>query len=457
MITTGATIVSRDEFALVEREAPGILQVYYSLLPDGNIIWSNDINDILDDPNVSRDIDDRSIYQYLSFRNTIAPGTAYSHISSLLPGEMTAFDKEPVDIISSLKRSVSDIISGAQRPACFLSGGLDSSIVTALAAIYSPGITAFTLQMEDAGGVFHDKRSEVEAAKLIAGRYDIRHEIITMTADDLISDLDDMLHAIGEPFSGTLSTWVLSKAAADDADVILTGDGADELFAGYEPYKLAYSEDIYTVIGKTILMDDEAKEMFLGGRLKSFAKERATEALIRERVSNLKADDPLNRLLEFDASILLPDHVLKYASAFSRAFGLTAKSPFLDASLMAYVRSLPGEMKLVGTVTKSLLRKAAAGIVPDEIINRKKEGFVMPIEDWLATEKSLKEFVTDTLSPSQMLRYDYLDPVAVQMLLKTYYDDPLKKPALARIIWNFTCLYRWLSIKHLQKSSESVK
>ena len=390
-------------------------------------------------------ITDYDIYQYLSFRNVVAPQKENNAGSSLHMGEVASFDShKAAEIISE---AMQRILKYSDNIACFLSGGLDSSYVTALAASARPGITAFTLEMKDSVSVFHNKSSEINSAKLLVEKYDIHHEIITISVDDLINDLDDMLAAIGEPFSGTFSTWILAKEASKHFDTVLTGDGADELFAGYEPYKLAYDEDIYSVISKMLLMDDDSKALFVGPKLRQYSVKRATEKLVKERVKSLQSEDPLNKLLEFDAQILLPDHVLKYIGAFSGAFGIKIKSPYLDETLRSYITPLPGRIKINNGITKALLRKIASGTIPEAIVNRRKEGFVMPIEDWMASEKALKEFVIDTLTPTNILRYDYLDPVAVQMLLKTYFDAPYDNPALARIIWNFTCLHRWLGLQ----------
>ena len=466
------------EKVTLSRDALGINQTYYSLLEDGRLFYSDDINSLADCPEIPGEIDDWSVYQYLSFRNTISPHTIYKNIYSLRPGEEIIYENgrlsrqkkkncfgfDEVDITSdkaaahlqgSVTKQISQILNdsmdeilesaGDKELRCFLSGGLDSSVTAALAAVKGARFTAFTLDMKGGAAKFHDKEADVNAAKLLCDKYGIKQEIVSMEPADLIDNLGQMLKDMGEPFSGTFSTWILAREAAKSADIILTGDGADEVFAGYEPYKLAGSEGLSEIIGKMILMGDESKEMFLGERLIPFAKEKATSSFIDVRIDELCAHDDLNRLLEFDAGILLPDHVLRYASNFSRAHSVSLKSPFLNENLFRYMARLSGDTKMPGKVTKALLRKAAKDILPPDILQRKKEGFIMPIEDWMASGKRLKEFVTDILSPVSLIGQDYLNPVSVQVLLKKYYDDPLNNPIFARIIWNFTCLVVWLN------------
>ena len=151
--------------------------------------------------------------------------------------------------------------------------------------------------------------------------------------------------------------------------------------------------------------------------------------------------DALNRNLEYDSMTLLPNQVLTYSDSLSMAHSLELRTPFLDYRLVEYVAGISGQLKMLGGETKYLLKAAAEQYLPKELIYRKKEGFVMPVNDWLPVE--LKEYVLDTLSFDALKRYGYLPPENVYFILKKYYDNPEVNAGLSDMIWNFVCFQKW--------------
>ncbi|ABR30375.1 hypothetical protein SU69_02610 [Thermosipho melanesiensis] len=372
-------------------------------------------------------------------------------------------------------RMVSDVPIGA-----YLSGGLDSSSVVAFmirnsnkrVKTFSLGYTTF----------LEHKAHDIISARKVAKIFGTEHYEYFMSPDELIEDISKVLRSFDSPFSGAISTFFLTKLISKHVKVALSGDGADELFGSYLAPRLAqplsYLENIYEKLKKgyklsdkdlnnlrpfenniefleklylyskgslekwkykILLFKDEEKRLLLNPKIFKFNKFNSYELLSKD-VSNLKALDPLNKVLELEWKTLLPDQVLAFVDFLSMAHSVEVRSPFLDYRLVEYVASLPGSWKIKKGIIKYILKEALKGILPKEIINRKKEGFVLPVFWWIKRE--LKPFVMCHLNKSS-LKKSVFNFEYINKLLSEYYNNKNNDFQLAAKIWNVVSFKIW--------------
>lgn len=499
----------KRERLLLIRDRMGIKPLFY-YYSGTQIVFASEIKSILLHPAYEKEINPAGIYSYFSFQEVCSPVTAFAGIYALRPGTMLSFSTSGIELSSYFKLSFQPVCTDSFETAVektrflledavkirmhadveigsFLSGGLDSGIVTALASSHTSGsFNTYCLKHEARHpGTLYHKDEDVLCASRIAEQYHTAHTCIPMTAEDMISGIDTVIRAFDQPFAASASTWFLSRRASQDVKVVLSGDGADELFGSYTLQQLAFPmqhfsrmkkqgisaenmdaallapfcdnreflENLYSFCDdsemllsyRMLNMTDTDKALFLSEDVfGDFLNKKRTLVQLREIFSGLSGTDALNRSLEYYQATFLPDQVLSYTDALSMAHGLEIRSPFFDYRLVNYVNSLPGSYKIRNGETKYLLKKAAKGFLPDELICRKKEGFIPPIHDWLRFE--LKEYITDTLSPAAVSRYPFLKADNVSFLLHKYYSAPLENDYLADIIWNLVCFERWCEL-----------
>lgn len=305
---------------------------------------------------------------------------------------------------------------------CFLSGGVDSSLVASLMAqeMKSPIVT-ITMGFEDPG---FDERPY---ARIVSQKYNTEHHEFLLRTD-LWKQIPEILGQFGEPFadSSALPTYFVAKCAKERVTVILNGDGGDELFAGYTrplaealaiPYRRMVPGIMRTLIGKYVQSKDKLKPRMLNGikQVLESGMHDPKESYIFNRALRpyrdlLYTDAFMNRLgghhpdewyrkawdesdglnsvdkvLYGDAHTYLPDELLPKMDTMTMAHSLEARSPLLDIELAQYAATIPYDLKIQGLDTKGLLKKLASRYVPHDVLYRPKKGFNMPMETWLKT------------------------------------------------------------------------
>ena len=484
---------------LLVRDRLGIKPLAY-WFRDGQIIFGSEIKSILQDPRVVRALDPVALHHYLSFKNVPAPLTIFRGVRSLGPGEMAIWEggdlrlerywriearedgpDDPAEAAARLRglledavrlRLVSDVPVGA-----YLSGGLDSSSVVALMRrAGGDRLKTFALTYaDDIAGKGEDRRYAAE----VSHRYGTEHHEYVMEAGELPARLAEILRAFDEPFAGVVSTFFLSQLIRRHVKVALSGDGADELFGSYLAHRLAYPVAHYlrlraegglgslTAADRAILGEfadrlDELERLTAGGgeewqwrsRLLVFAEEEkralytgamaaavrdaSSPDLLREAFARCSAKDPLNRVLEVDCTTLLPDQVLAFVDRLSMAHSIEVRPPFLDYRLVELAFSLPGRLKIRNGTTKFVLREAVRGLLPPGILERKKEGFLLPINVWLV--RRFRGFVEAVLAPRRLAGHGLLRPEAVHQLLEEHYAG---RADHANRIWTLAMFQCW--------------
>lgn len=479
---------------LLVRDRIGIKPLYYAQI-GRELIFGSEPKALLAHPSVARTLDPVALHHYFSLKNIPAPSSAFLSIRQLRAGEMLAWRDGQVElrrwwrlayreapttteaeaayrIRELLEDSVrlqmrSDVPVGA-----YLSGGVDSSSVVALMSRLGGGnVKTFTLVYD--GGLPH-KDADRDFARRVAQKYGTDHHEQVVRFQDVPEKLSAILTAFDEPFSGVISTYFLTELIAKHVKVALSGDGADELFGSYLPHRLAQPlalaashpellhdadsihalapfggqrERLRAILARgdeaarrmeQYLADEATKREIYTGAMRAAIGPESTESDIRAVYQASGSADPLNRCLFVDFETLLPDQVLAFSDRLSMAHSVEVRPPFLDHRLAEYAATLPGRMKIKGERVKSILKDAVADLLPDGLVDRPKEGFVMPINDWLL--ESLRPFVFDSLSAPRLARHGLLEPTSVRRLLDRYYAG---EKTLASRIWNLVSFQVW--------------
>jgi asparagine synthase (glutamine-hydrolysing) len=332
----------------------------------------------------------------------------------------------------------------------FLSGGVDSSAVVGLMSRHT-GRPVKTFSI----GFHEDGYDELKYARLAAARFHTEHHEFIVTPE-ICRIVDELAWHLDEPFadSSAIPTYAVSKLAREHVKVVLSGDGGDELFAGYTRYAVDRGRSGYARLPRVLrrgLMQPLSRRLPHGAWGRNYLHNVALEPLQRyldsvsyftslnkrslystdfrsqlngrnpaaslfeELGAQVKSGDPLDSLLYLDSKTYLPGDILTKVDRMSMAASLEARVPLLDHKLIEFVTRIPSEFKMKGAETKHIFKRAVRGLVPDEILDRPKQGFGLPIQRWINQE--LRSYIRDVLLDSRTRGRGYFDQDYVQVLL----------------------------------------
>lgn len=483
---------------LLYRDRLGKKPLYYAF-KSGKLYFASEIKALRCEKNIGRQPDLEALSQYFGLKNISAPLTAYKGIRQLLPGHYLTYEAgkaditehpywtlsfdRPLDITeeeaaeeiyrilddSVFRRMQCDVEFGA-----YLSGGVDSSSIVALMTKHhSRPIKTFCLGYDDD---FENKTGDMESAQKMAKAFGTDHHEYRMKAAEITEMLPRVLQAFDEPFSGTISTYFLSILMKKHIKVALSGDGADELFGSYLPHRLAFPIENYLALSASKQRDfallsgpeketlrpfndpdqfdflsqvanpnvaawrnrlnvftNDEKRLLLTGPFGSMTFSDPYECLR----SSLTAADALNLSLEIDQKELLPNQILPFVDRLSMAHSIEVRVPFLDYRLVEFAASLPGDFKIRAGINKYILKRAVSGLIPEEVVQRPKEGFVLPVYQWMRT--LLKPYILDTLSKDRISRSGLFSTSYVENLVKDFYNGKRHEAK----VWNLVCFQIW--------------
>ncbi|MCK4763890.1 MAG: asparagine synthase (glutamine-hydrolyzing) [Candidatus Aminicenantes bacterium] len=503
MFAIGIYDIKRDRLVLA-RDHVGIKPLYYYQKPGNkNLIFGSEIKSILRYPGVKREIDPQALDLFLTLEYIPAPFSIFKNLKKLKAGHILTYEKGKLNIrqywevekkettknFAELKeqflellqeavkiRMISDVPLGA-----FLSGGLDSSsIVAAMCRLSEQKIKTFSIGFEE------KSYSELEYSNMAAQKFGTDHYTKTLAPDinELVFYLRDFLDEPLGDFSN-FPTYLVSKTAREKVTVVLSGDGGDEIFGGYEHYiaqKVARMIDFslfrpfHSLFSKTtkLFPPSQLKKGFVN-RIKRFSegldnsyrnrhfrwmfflsnlqKKRLYSAdfLDREFLKNLPQREPfdsyfvksrefdgINRDLYLDFKTYMVDNILVKVDRMSMATSLEARVPLLDYKMVEFAFSLPADMKVRGSTTKWFFKKAMEGILPREIIYRQKEGFSIPIKNWLKTD--LKELMLEYLSEKRVSEAGFFNYGYVKKMIDEHLSN---KQNHAHRLWALILFNLW--------------
>jgi asparagine synthase (glutamine-hydrolysing) len=371
-----------------------------------------------------------------------------------------SFEEALIETDKALHRSIKDrLLSSDLEVGAFLSGGIDSSLIVAVASEYQKNLKTFTVKFEGA-------YDESHLAKLTANRYGTEHHTITIDID-LKNDIEKILNNYGMPFmdSSAVPSYYVSQEAKKHVTVILNGDGADEFFGGYRRY-VPLANNIIGVARRVafllkILPLPKSKKSIYSHlyRLLSMAHKSgldfylsATSDIFEDYYSfdNNKTFDkmnsfiqgislnPMSKQLYLDFNLILLSNLLVKMDIATMAHSLEGRSPFLSRYMLELAPTLPNNYKIKGGKTKRILRELSKKYLPQELITQPKRGFEVPLMQWI--ERDLKENIFDALL-SNSYSSQFIDNDFIQKLLdKKIAVSPEKR---AKMLWAMYSLEIW--------------
>jgi asparagine synthase (glutamine-hydrolysing) len=483
---------------LLIRDRMGVKPLFYTMAKS-HLIFGSEIKAILTHPDYQRDINYEAIFHYFTFKNVPSPLTAFKDIYSLLPGEILVFSKNGISknrwwkirfdeeenchefdvkekILGLLEdatrvRMISDVPFGA-----YLSGGVDSSSIVALMTKFTDKpIKTFSLGYEDE---LKNKEADLYHARKVAQAFKTDHHEYIMSYKELMDEIENAIAAFDQPFSGTISTYFLTKLIAEHVKVALSGDAADELFGSYLSHRVAqpmyhfkrlyekvrggtlteeerdlfkpcdinFLEDLYKKSGgddvrwryQLAVFSDEEKVSLLTNNFRSNLDRSSSFSVFVQNFNNTRSKDPLNRILEMEWNTQLPDQVLAFIDFLSMAHSVEIRSPFLDYRLVEFASTIPGYMKIRNGIVKDILKRTVRPLLPDGIAERPKEGFVLPIFDWMIDK--LKAYSFDILSENRLKAHHFFNEDFVKNILNDYHTGN-KNNAVK--VWNLMMFQVW--------------
>jgi asparagine synthase (glutamine-hydrolysing) len=479
------------------RDRAGIKPLYFSLT-GGCLIFASEIKSILQHPAVSREPDFAALSHYLSLKNVPSPWSAFHNISQLGPGQSIAFENgelnrriwwRPIfaeddrlgeqEAAVRVRELLEDAVRLQMRAdvpfGAYLSGGVDSSSVVALMTkIGGRRVTTFSLVYSDG---FENKAADQTYARLVSREFGTDHHEYVLSYREAADSIDAVLDAFDEPFSGVTSTFFITKLIAKHVKVALSGDGADELFGSYLAHRLAqplyqfgqlrareastmtsdelsrlapYSDKLDYLAAlfdrgdevdrraSLYLWTDAEKNALLTDKMRALSGGAQTRDLVAKRYAEASTHDPLNRALYCDFLTLLPDQVLAFVDRLSMAHSVEVRPPFLDHRLIEFAATIPGELKIRNGREKNILKEAVRGLIPQAVIDRRKEGFVLPMDHWLL--HNLRGKVEETLAPARLAAHGLLRPDRVRAVLDAHYARTANHGPR---IWNLMMFQLW--------------
>jgi asparagine synthase (glutamine-hydrolysing) len=456
--------------------------------------------------NVPREVDVATIFRTLGFLSCPGGTTPLRGVRRMAPGEALSVkagriarrwiwatpswgsqsaplapDRSIVDVREAVRTAVRRQMVADVPVGAFLSGGLDSSSIVAMASEIAPNIQCFTINSgsrQDPGFV-----DDLPYARLVAKHLRVRLHEVQVNSSQLSADLERMVYQLDEPLAdpAPLNVLYISELARQAGiKVLLSGAGADDVFSGYRRHRALAMERYWQGLptgvrgGLRRITTKLRRDRLWGRRIaKSFARADASpdsrltgyflwadsdrirtlfapdhqkalvnedlESPFREYLASLPEGlPPLHRMLALEQRFFLADHNLLYTDKMGMAAGVEVRVPFLDKELVRLANGLAPELKQRGNEGKWILKRAMEPFLPAQVIDRPKTGFGVPLRRWLRGE--LKELVSDTLSPEALRRRGLFEPSAVADLIA---DDRAGRIDASYTILSLMCVEIW--------------
>lgn len=482
----------RNQSLFLARDRVGKKPLYYGRLPGGGIAFASEIKSILQHPAVRREPDLAAIDQFLTLQYVPSPNTAFRDIQRLpaahwltwhdnrvkverywrleYEDKLTGSEEELTEELLRLLREAVKIRLESEVPlGAFLSGGIDSSAVVALAAEVSAGpLKTFSVGFES------QRHDESPFARLVASRFGTNHH-------ELIADaggpelLDDIVWHHDQPFgdSSTIPSFQVARLTRPHVTVVLNGDGGDESFAGYDRYQLSRFAGYFRLpisvrsslqgvaryaspllgrgerllrgtvrdpyeayIATLVHLDPDARAWLYADGL------RATGASEQPAPLRYMRSHPhsalLDSMLDADVNNYLTDDLLVKMDVATMASSLEGRSPLLDHKVMEFMARIPANLKLRNGQSKYVFKSALRKILPDEILKRRKMGFGVPLGNWL--RGNLREVMVDTLLSGRALGRGYFEQSSVREMVRALLAG---SDRFQYQLWDLLVLERW--------------
>ncbi len=498
---------SRRRLVLV-RDRIGIKPLYHTSR-NGSIYFGSELKAIFEYPEIPRRLSETALGYFLALNYVPTPWTLVEGIEKLEPGtwlECTPgkqrkerywsnrFSPQPMEfeeaceeLDSLLRSSIAEHLVSDVPVGIWASGGLDSSTILHYAAQSSPApLETFSIS-------FSGKRfDESRYFHLLRDYYGTRHHELDLRGDlDLTSAIHDISYYSDEPSAdaGALPVWFLSRMTAQRVTVALSGEGADEVFGGYQTYladryagwarrapapllrlaskaaallpvsdqKIGFEYKLKRFLAGTLLSADEAhfywNGTFSAGEQQALGNshEPLSAAALFAALPNAPSDDIVNRYLFADQHYYLPDDILYKCDRMSMAHSLEVRPPFLDHRLVEFAGRLPPHLKISGRETKRVLRHLMRNKIPSAILDRPKEGFDIPAHEWL--RGPLRPLLLEALGTESVRRAGVFAPEAIGSVVQRHLA---RKENLGYHLWGLLTLHLWMRRWNIEPADRSA-
>ncbi|MBS4192656.1 asparagine synthase (glutamine-hydrolyzing) [Bacillus sp. FJAT-49705] len=478
---------TKKETMLLARDFFGIKPLYYTQnTADNSFIFGSEIKSFLKNPAFKKELNKDALMPYLTFQYSVLDETFFKGVYKLKPGHYMIYQKGKMEIkqywnvnfdenensldhyINQINETMRESVDYHKisdvKVGSFLSGGIDSSYITAL---LKPNKT-FSIGFKDYEGIFNETNLSKELSDILS----IENYRKLMNADECFETLPTIQYHMDEPQSNLSSVplYFLSKLAREHVTVVLSGEGADEIFGGYVWYqksaklekyeKVPYSiRRILSKVGSALPQNkittflvkggQKIEEKFIG-QAKVFEEEDAfkvlkngykngptVQSITKQVFDQVKGKDDVTKMQYLDLKLWLPGDILLKADKMSMAHSIELRVPFLDKEVMSMASNIPSSLRVNREDTKYALRKASSEVLPDEWANRPKVGFPVPIRFWLQEEKYYN-IVKDMFQSDIAKEFFHTDE------LMRYLDEHYtKKHNYARYIWTVYVFLVW--------------
>lgn len=461
---------------LLARDRFGIKPLYYHVTDDA-IIFGSEIKALLATGRIQGRMTFDGLAEYCFYGTTLGRKTLYDGVQRLLPGHVLSFERKVVnerafwkvedvqpvnvpddvaaqEVRTRLEAAVARHLIADVPVSVFLSGGVDSSAITAFAAKHYRG----KLKTYSVGFDFDRGVNELPKAKRVAEMFGTDHQELHLAGADMPNIIETLVDRHDQPFgdAANIPLYLLAAELKGAEKVVLQGDGGDEMFGGYRRYVILTHLCWWKLLSRATPVVDRfapkhreylrlkrildavsdndpatrmarllAEDPFEPSPLLALHSELRREvsrhdpfAAYRSAEARFGALDPVQKMLYTDAVILLPDIFLEKVDRATMTFGIEVRVPFLDAELGQFALGLPASQKIRGLQKKWILRKALRGIVPDDILDAPKTGFGVPYGHWLRgpLRSFMEEYLLADSSSSEL--FD-------TQVLRTWIDEHL--------------------------------
>ena len=478
---------------LLARDRFGVKPLYHTTDEQGRLWFASEVKSLVSGGYRFKSVDPVAIHKYLAFLWVPGPATMFPGVEKLAPGHWAEwrdgrleshrywwpeFTPRPMDEANAaaelrtiLESTVSRQLIADVPVGVFLSGGLDSTALAALATRVSdrPAV-CFTIGFRGEDSVLEQSSADARYARLAAEYLGAEFHNIEV-APDIVDLLPKVIWHLDEPIAdpAAIATYLICEAARSNVTVLLSGQGADEVFAGYRVQAMSDWADRFGHLPKAVrkavvaplvdalpamsklapggypgfllavhrylskmlagvdlprderyvfyrsyYTDDQLRGLYAPGLKEALASAEAGSEHL-QYLKEAPAQDFLNRILYTDWYTFLPELNLAYCDKMSMAASIEARVPFLDNEIVDFMLTVPRQLKLRGRTSKLVLREAVKDIVPAEVIKRRKAGFGVPLRTWL--RRDLREMVDDLLGEERIKARGYFDPAAIRALV----------------------------------------
>ncbi len=490
----------KQKTLILSRDRMGIKPLHYSIF-ENFIIFGSEIKSILKFPKFKKTIDPMSLYDFFTFEFISAPNSIYQNIKKILPGEMLIIKRGKIQkvkywepkiekkdyefeelkekiketFLSSVKyRLISDVPLGV-----FLSGGIDSTLITGVASQFVSKLKTFSI------GFKEETFNELSYAKIASDFFKTDHTEMILSYNKVIELLPNIMNYLDEPLADAsiLPTYLVSYLSKQKITVALSGDGGDELFLGYDTYK-AYKIAKYlrwipkpiVNLGKELssFLPASQKRISLEFKIKKFLSglnykpeisnyiwwgaypPKLKKRLFTQDFLNLLKDykdfspinfylkklknikDPLDRINYLDLHLYLQDDLLPKVDRMSMATSLEVRVPFLDHRMVELALSIKNNLRMKGFKTKYILKESLKEFIPPPLFKRPKIGFDIPLGKWLRQE--LKDYMFSLLNERALKEHGFFNVNFIEEIINTHIKG---KHNYRQLIWPLMIFQNW--------------